>query len=378
MTNLVQFPGLGLEFEISRVAFTLFGIPIYWYGVLIGLGVFLAIAFALWQGPKFGLDADRMIDVIAVGLVSGVVGARLYFVLFISTIEYHTFWGLVNLRDGGLAIYGGIIFGFLGALAACKWRKVPVLPMFDLVAMGFLIGQALGRWGNFTNQEAFGSNTTLPWGMMSPATTAYLMGQQASLAQAGIVVDPLLPVHPTFLYESLWCALGFLLLLAYKKHRRFNGEIALFYVMWYGLGRFFIEGLRTDSLMFMGLRVSQVVAAVSVLAALCVWLAARMRTAGKPLQIPVPPPRTARVKVNTDDGPAMVEISWPATEKAPAKEERLKLALAVLAEEVGDEEEPITDAEPGEEGQEAAEGGQDETTAEDEEPNAKEAEEETP
>ncbi len=347
MTNLVQFPGLGLEFEVSRVAFSLFGFPVYWYGVVIGLGVFLAIAFALQQGPKFGLDTDRMIDVIAVGLVSGVIGARLYYVLFISTIQYNTFWDLVNLRDGGLAIYGGIIFGFLGALAACKWRKVPVLPMFDLVAMGFLIGQAFGRWGNYTNQEAFGANTSLPWGMLSPATTAYLMGQQSALAGVGVTVDPLLPVHPTFLYESLWCVLGFLLLFLYKKHRRFNGEIALFYVIWYGLGRFFIEGLRTDSLMFLGLRVSQVVAAASVLAALCVWLAARLRTAGKPLQIPVPPPRTARVKVAGADGPAVVEISWPATEKAPGREERQKLALALLAgegeegpEETGEEAPP--------------------------------------
>ncbi len=337
MTTLVQFPGLGLEFEINRVAFTLFGVPIYWYGVLIGLGVLLAIAFALSQAPRFGLDADRMIDVIVIGLVCGVIGARVYFVIFDTTLEYNTFFDLINLRGGGLAIYGGVIFGFLGALLGCKLRKVPVLPMFDLTAMGFLVGQCLGRWGNFFNQEAFGNNTALPFGMLSPATTAYLAANQAVLAAEGVTVYPAQPVHPTFLYESLWCALGFLLLFCYRKKRKFNGEIALFYIMWYGLGRFFIEGLRTDSLMVGPLRVSQVVAAASVLAAFCIWLAARLRTAGKPLAVPTPPPRTARVKLAGEDGPTTVVISWPAGQKAPTKEERVKLAREQLAGEAADE-----------------------------------------
>ncbi len=341
MTNLVQFPALGLEFEISRIAFNLFGLPIYWYGLIIGIGVLLAIAFVVKQAPLFGIDADRMIDVILIGLVLGIIGARLYYVLFVSNIEYETLWDVINLRDGGLGIYGGIIFGFLGALLGCKWRKVPVLPMFDVVAMGFLIGQSIGRWGNFFNQEAFGGNTTNPLGMISPATTAYLSSQQSFLLEQGITADPLLPVHPTFLYESLWCALGFLLLFLYRKHRRFNGEIALFYAIWYGTGRFFIEGLRTDSLLFMGLRISQIVAVVSVLCALGIWLYVRMRVGKKPLQVPDIPPRTTTVRVPTDDGIQRVEISWPANEPMPSKEKRLEMAEALLQTQVAlQEKEP--------------------------------------
>ena len=346
MSTTVVFPGLGIHFDISRVAFTLFGMPIYWYGIFIGLGVFLAIAFGLKQARSFGIDPDRMIDVIVIGLIFGVVGARLYYVLFVSVIEYTSFWQLINLRDGGLAIYGGIIFGFLGALIGCKWRKVPVLPMFDLTAMGFLIGQCLGRWGNFFNQEAFGNNTEMPWGMISSTTTAYLTAQQNTLALEGIFVDPSLPVHPTFLYESLWCALGFFLLLAWKKHRHFNGEIALFYVIWYGVGRFFIEGLRTDSLMFLDVRVSQLLAAVSVLVALCVWVAARVRTSGKPLVVPAIPPHTQKVKIETDDGEQQVEITWPGEAKTPTKEEKQKMAFDQWNREKHPEEEAAEKEEP--------------------------------
>ncbi|MFV0413475.1 MAG: prolipoprotein diacylglyceryl transferase, partial [Oscillospiraceae bacterium] len=198
--------------------------------------------------------------------------------------------------------------------------------------MGFLIGQAFGRWGNFFNQEAFGTNTSLPWGMLSPSTTAYLASQQAKLAVEGVMVNPALPVHPTFLYESLWCALGFLLLFLYRKKRKFNGELFLLYVMWYGFGRLFIEGLRTDSLMtpMLGLRVSQVLAGASVLAAFAIWLVARKKTAGKPLVVPEIPPHTATVKVEGESGPAAVLISWPADEKEPTRQQKQQMAQEVL------------------------------------------------
>ncbi|MDL2254140.1 prolipoprotein diacylglyceryl transferase [Ruminococcaceae bacterium OttesenSCG-928-I18] len=356
MQVTVFFPGLGIHFDINRVAFTLFGMPVYWYGVLIGLGVFLAIAFALNQARSFGIDPDRMIDVIVIGLILGVIGARLYYVLFVSVIEYTSFWQLINLRDGGLAIYGGIIFGFLGALLGCKLRKVPLLPMFDVTAMGFLIGQCIGRWGNFFNQEAFGTNTILPWGMLSSSTTAYLGAQQEALALEGVFVDPNLPVHPTFLYESLWCALGFFLLLAWKKRRHFNGELFLFYVIWYGVGRFFIEGLRTDSLMVFGLRVSQVVAAVSVLAAVAVWVAVRMRTAGKPLQVPALPPRSEKIKLQTEEGMVTVEVTWSGDEKRPSKERLQEMAREKWEGENPPKEETASDEKTGEDPLEAEEG----------------------
>ena len=170
---------------------------------------------------------------------------------------------------------------------ACKWRGVPVLPMFDLTAMGFLLGQCCGRWGNFFNQEAFGCNTTLPWGMYSEATRDYLMGSTVT-AQSGVTIDPNLPVHPTFLYESIWCLVGFILLFRYIKKRKFNGDIALRYMIWYGAGRFWIEALRTDSLMLVpsiGLRVSQLIAGIAVAAGVAAEIYFTRKAEGKPLMV---------------------------------------------------------------------------------------------
>ena len=269
MTNLVTFPGLGLSFEINRVAFSIGGIAIYWYGIMIAVGIMLAMVFAFRHCAEFGIDGDTMVDVIVVGVVMAIVCARIYYVAM-SPIAYNSLWDVLDLRQGGIAIYGGVIGAIIFGGLACKWRKIPVLPMFDLTAMGFLIGQCLGRWGNFFNQEAFGCNTTLPWGMYSAATEAYLRGSTVTVPK-GVTIDPTMPVHPTFLYESIWCLVGFVALRLYMKKRRFNGDIALLYAIWYGLGRFWIEGLRTDSLLLvpaLGLRASQLVAAVAVIGGL--------------------------------------------------------------------------------------------------------------
>ena len=289
MTNLVQFPGLGLEFNINRVAFTIGGLDVYWYGVLIATGFLLALVFAFRYAVDFGIDADRLVDVVLVGSVCAVICARAYYVIF-SPVPYESFADMIDIRQGGLAIYGGVIGAALFGGLACKWRKLPILPTFDLVAMGFLMGQSIGRWGNFVNQEAFGSNTSLPWGMYSQATANYLSSWQTVLAQDGVIVDPSMPVHPTFLYESIWCAVGFFALRAYMKKRRFNGEIALMYAAWYGAGRFWIEGLRTDSLMLPGmtLRVSQLIALISVLAAVIAIVLIRRKIGKKELLVDIP------------------------------------------------------------------------------------------
>ena len=289
MTNLVQFPGLGLEFNINRVAFTIGGLGVYWYGVLIATGFLLALVFAFRYAVDFGIDADRLVDVVLVGSVCAVICARAYYVIF-SPVPYESFADMIDIRQGGLAIYGGVIGAAVFGGLACKWRKLPILPTFDLVAMGFLIGQSIGRWGNFVNQEAFGSNTSLPWGMYSQATANYLSSWQTVLAQDGVIVDPSMPVHPTFLYESIWCAVGFFALWAYMKKRRFNGEIALMYAAWYGAGRFWIEGLRTDSLMLPGmtLRVSQLIALISVVAAVAAIVIIRRKIGKKELMVDLP------------------------------------------------------------------------------------------
>ena len=286
LTNLVEFPALGLSFPLNRVAFSIGGINIYWYGVCIAVGMCLALVFAFRHGVEFGVDADAMVDVILIGVVMGILCARLYYVAM-APYNYDSLWEVLAIRDGGLAIYGGIIGGFLFGGLACKWRKVPVLPMFDLAAMGFLIGQGCGRWGNFFNQEAFGCNTTLPWGMFSEATEDYLMGSTVTVPK-GVTIDPTMPVHPTFLYESIWCFVGLALLTAYIKKRKFNGDIALRYLIWYGAGRFWIEGLRTDSLLLvpsLGLRASQLVAAAAVVGGVALEIFLTRKYKSRPLMV---------------------------------------------------------------------------------------------
>ena len=284
----VTFPALDFSVTINRVAFTVFGVPVYWYGLCIALGLMLGIAFAFSQARSYGIDSDRMIDVVMLSTLCAIVGARVYYVVF-APFEYESLWDMVNLRDGGLAIYGGVLAAFVSAFFFCRWRKVPLLPMFDLASMGFLIGQGIGRWGNFFNQEAFGTNTTLPWGMYSEGTQNYLSSVQSVLAAEGVTVDPSLPVHPTFLYESLWCLLGFVVLYLYQKRRKFHGEIFLLYMVWYGAERFVVEGLRTDSLETVGgVRVSQLLALVSVLVAGSIWWWQRKRHRGQTLMITYP------------------------------------------------------------------------------------------
>ena len=283
----VQFPGLGLEFQVNRVAISLGGFNIYWYGVLIALGMVLAMAFAFHYADDFGINTDRLIDVVFVGTIMAVICARIYYVAF-APFQYESIWQMIDLRQGGIAIYGAVIGAAVFGSLAAKIRKVPILPLLDITSMGFLIGQCIGRWGNFVNQEAFGCNTTLPWGMYSEGTQQYLASVQATLAAEGVVVDPTQPVHPTFLYESIWCLLGFLLLLFLMKRRKFHGELALSYVIWYGMGRYVIEGLRTDSLMVTStLRTSQLVALISVAVAVILCVYNLQKAKGTTLMVPL-------------------------------------------------------------------------------------------
>ncbi len=333
MTNLVTFPALGWEFTVDRVLLHIGGFNLYWYGALIALGMVLALVFAFHFAPDFGLDADRMVDVIIVGTVMAIVCARAYYVAF-APFEYDSLWDVLDIRQGGIAVYGSIIGAFVFGGLAARWRKVPLLPLFDVTGLGFLIGQAVGRWGNFVNQEAFGTNTTLPWGMYSQATHDYLAATQATLAAEGVLVDPNLPVHPTFLYESLWCALGFVLLALRIKKRRFDGELFLDYVIWYSIGRFFIEGVRTDALMLTAtLRVSQVVAIAAIAVSLLLWALGRRRQGTEPLTVPL---AVADIKKLSKDGPiAVFPDRLPASaphkefvEKTKAMNERLAASAA--------------------------------------------------
>lgn len=267
----IAFPNLGIEFEADPTAFTIFGIDIQWYGLLITLGLLLAIIYCFSQMKRYGLNPDRAIDAVLGGIVGGIIGARAYYVI----LEWDRYaddpMSIFNLRQGGLAIYGGLLGAILVGGIIAKLRKVKLLPLLDLAAQGFLIGQCIGRWGNFFNQEAFGCNTDSIFGMTGGRiqnwiSSAYINTECYS--NLGVEMDPNLPVHPCFLYESVWCLTGFIILaVVSRKWRKFDGQIILMYAAWYGLGRAFIEGLRTDSLVVGSIRVSQALAIVCVAAA---------------------------------------------------------------------------------------------------------------
>ena len=269
----LSFPGLGLNaITVSSTAFTIFGINIAWYGIIIACGMMLAIVFGLSQVKKFGISPDRATDVILAGIIGGIIGARAYYVLM--NLDYYSkdWKSIFMTRNGCLAIYGGIIGALLAGLVACRIRKVKVLPMFDVAAMGFFIGQSIGRWGNFFNHEAFGKNTDLPWGMTSGRIQSWITENAGtSKILEGLTAER--AVHPCFLYESVWCLLGFIILFLVSRKRKFDGQIFLLYIFWYGLGRTFIEGLRTDSLMLGNIRVSQALACISSIVALILLFA---------------------------------------------------------------------------------------------------------
>ena len=252
MNQTVSFPGLGLEFHFNNVAFHIASKPIYWYGILIMLGVILAVVYASARSRQFGIRQDDLYDAVLFAVPLGIVCARIYYVIFEWEQYKDNLSEIFATWHGGLAIYGGIIGGIIVIVVLCKVKKIYVMDMLDLFASAVPIGQILGRWGNFFNCEAYGSSTTVPWRMVIGKT----------LEEAGATGN-----HPTFFYESAWNLIGFIILYFSSKKRKYHGEILLLYLGWYGLGRFFIEGLRTDSLYLWGtgIRVSQVVALICII-----------------------------------------------------------------------------------------------------------------
>lgn len=283
LTKYIEFPALGWHLPLSDelFGFTLFGhtFSIKWYGVCIAVGFLLAVIYGLSHARSFGLDPDKMIDAILVCTLLAFIGARLYYVLFSDQRDAYFAdpKTILYIWEGGLGIYGGLIVAFASGLIMCRVCKLNTLAMFDIASLGFLIGQACGRWGNFFNQEAFGTNTTLPWGMTGDSIKQGLRGDG---------FDPSLPVHPTFLYESLWCLIGFILLhILSKKAYKFKGEIFCGYLVWYGIGRFMIESLRTDSLMLGTMKVSQLVAVLAVIGGVVLFFILRRRAMSLPAEL---------------------------------------------------------------------------------------------
>ncbi|MEG1594212.1 MAG: prolipoprotein diacylglyceryl transferase, partial [Oscillibacter sp.] len=234
----IGFPGLfgGLEFNPDPIALHV-GHGVYWYGIILATGLLMGLLLCMKQAKHYGLTEDNVLDMILWAVPSCIIGSRIYYVVFYLDLfrnaDGSLNWGqMIAIWDGGLAIYGTVIVGIIVAFLYCKKKKLKFGAMTDLCVMGLLVGQSIGRWGNFVNREAFGEATTLPWRMqLWTSATEYI------------------EVHPTFLYESLWNLVGLgLILFVVSKARRFDGENTCFYFLWYGLGRTWIEGLRTDSL----------------------------------------------------------------------------------------------------------------------------------
>ena len=273
----------GITFNINPVAFTIPFInwEVYWYGIIITLGFVLASFYAYKKCGAFGIKFDDIIDCILVVLPTSIICARLYFMLFYG-MPITEFFGGGGKGFSGLAIYGGIIGAALSIVVMCKIKKLKLLDVIDMTLVGFLLGQGIGRWGNFFNSEAYGTFTGSSWFGMTGSKIASEMGSTAL-------------VHPCFLYESVWCLIGFFLLLSFIKKRKYSGQLALMYCVWYGFERTVVEGLRTDSLYIFGenkvfvdhfvlfvdqngIRVSQLLSAIICLGALAALIIIKCKT----------------------------------------------------------------------------------------------------
>lgn len=240
-----------MEFNIDKVAFSIFGIDIMWYAILIVTGIVCGLKVAEINSKFRGIEKEKISDMLFFVLPVSIVGARTYYVIFEWENYKGNFLSMINIREGGLAIHGAVIAAVLVVYFFTKYNKIDFRDMVDICSPGLILGQAIGRWGNFINQEAHGGETTLPWGII-------IEGKK---------------YHPTFLYESIGNLMIFLFLMIYlRKYQKKKGEIFLLYLILYGILRFFVEGLRTDSLMFFGLRIAQLVSLSSVVIGLIIFI----------------------------------------------------------------------------------------------------------
>jgi phosphatidylglycerol:prolipoprotein diacylglycerol transferase len=266
----ISFPGLGIpEFEVDRIAFEInigsLHLAVGWYGMIICIGIILAVYYVVYRGKQNGITFDDIIDYALVTVPLAIIGARLYYVIF-NPLGYDSLYDIIAIWNGGLAIYGAIIVGAICVFTVSKVKKIKFMVMADCTVPAVMLGQLIGRWGNFMNGEAFGAETTLPW----------RMGVCNQITHFETIY-----VHPTFLYESLWNLLGFILINIFYKKKKFNGEIMLWYFTWYGIGRAFIETLRQDSLYLgsTGIRVSSLLGALCFVLLMPLLIAGRIRFA---------------------------------------------------------------------------------------------------
>lgn len=274
MTTSINFPNLGIHLENVGKTITVFGFDIAYYGIIIGIGVLAGILMAAFLAKKTGQNPDTYYDLALYAVVLSVIGARIYYVIFSWDSYKDDLLSIFNIREGGLAIYGGVIAAIITVTVYGKIKKLPFGLLADTAGPGLILGQIIGRWGNFFNREAFGDYTNNLFAMQLPVDAVRSSDVTEKMLENVEIIDGIryIQVHPTFLYESLWNVCILVLMLLWIKHKKFDGQVFLIYLFGYGVGRFWIEGLRTDSLMFFGtgLRVSQVLAIVLAVGAIVI------------------------------------------------------------------------------------------------------------
>ena len=268
MHTEISFPNLGIYLKNVGKSINLFGIEIAYYGIIIGTAILLGFWIAAREAKRTGQNPENYLDMGIIGVIAGIVGARLYYVIFSWDMYKDNLLDIFNLREGGLAIYGGVIAAVISVLVLAKVKHLSAPQIFDTIAMALLNGQMLGRWGNFFNREAFGGYTDSLFAMRLPLDAVRSSDVTEQMRRHIERIDGVsyIQVHPTFLYESLWCMVLLIILFAYRKHKKYEGELFLMYLFGYGLGRFWIEGLRTDQLLLpgVGIAVSQLLAGAIV------------------------------------------------------------------------------------------------------------------
>lgn len=275
----IAFPNLNLYLENVPKTFSVFGFQIALYGVLIGLGILAGVFMAAYVAKKEKVNPDIIWDFVIYAIVFSIIGARLYYVVFSWDMYKNDLIQIVNLRNGGLAIYGAVIAAFITLFVYCRIKKQNFLQIADICVPGLVLGQAIGRWGNFTNREVFGEYTDSLFAMRLPIEAVRSRDISANIAMHIVDGTNYIQVHPTFLYESLWNLALLCVMLLYRSHKKFEGEMWIIYLGGYGLGRFWIEGIRTDQLYVMGttIPVSQLLAIVLVVVAVAAEIIIRMR-----------------------------------------------------------------------------------------------------
>lgn len=281
MHTTIDFPNLGIHLKNVGKTITVFHFDIAYYGIIIGLGILAGLLMAMYVAKKTKQDPETYIDLAIYAVIIGIIGARAYYVIFSWDMYKHDLLSIFNIRQGGLAIYGGVIAAVITVLVFAKKRHLAAGLLLDTACHGLVLGQAIGRWGNFFNREAFGKYTNSLFAMRLPLDAVRIGDVTQQMRDELVMVDGVgcIQVHPTFLYESVWCLLVLAFLFWYRRRQKFQGEIFLVYLAGYGFGRFWIEGLRTDQLLFpvVGLPVSRVLALILFVAAIAIIIIQRKR-----------------------------------------------------------------------------------------------------